>query len=126
MIIKKYLIIVLLLILLFCSCHTSIKPENRVLTIAKRSDEAVGAKNNRSSLKYYWKGKLYGDTNSFDARYSKQYDYFLIYIDKTNPYNWDSYGRGDNGYSDTSFIPDSIQQKLNIDSIDFSLLEQEH
>lgn len=114
------------LLLLFCNCRTEIKRENRVLTIAKRSDKPTATKNNRSNMKYYWKGKLYGDTNSFNTLYSKQYDYFLIYLDSTNPHNWISLDKEDYGYSDTSFIPDSLRQMVYIDSTDFRLLEQEH
>lgn len=107
-------------------CVNSINPKNKILILAKRSDAAVAARNNRSSMKYYWEGKLLRDTNPFDARYSRKYDYFLIYIDKTNPKKWMSYSREDYGYSDTSYIPDSIRQQIYFDNADFNLLEQEH
>lgn len=125
MVIKRILIMAFSSLLL-CSCRHKIKLENRVLTMAKRDDKPTGAKNNLSSMGYYWKGKYYGDTNSFNALYSKQYDYFLIYVDKTNPDNWTSYSQEDYGYSDPSFIPDSLRKKLNIDNSDFKLLEQEY
>ena len=107
-------------------CHTPITPENKILILARRSDAPVGSRNNRSSMEYYWKKKLYKDTNSFDGRYSTQFNYFLIYIDKTNPSNWESYTKEDYGYSDTSNIVDSIRRKVYIDNADFSLLEQVH
>ena len=112
--------------ILFISCKEKIKSVNKILTIAKRSDESVASRNNRSKFKYYWKGKLYQDTYSFDARYSEQYDFFLIYIDKTNPDGWESFSREDHGYSDTSFIPDSLRHKLYFDIADFILLEKIH
>ena len=77
-------------------------------------------------MKYYWKGKLYRDTNSFDARYSKRLNYFLIFIDKNEPKNWESYSQEDYGYSDTTNIADTLRQKILIDKVDFVLLEQEN
>lgn len=107
-------------------CGYKIKLENKVLIIARRSDEPVASKSSRGSFKYYWNKKLYKDSNPFDALYSKQYDYFLIFIDRTDPYAWLSYNKEDYGYADTTLIPDSLRQNLFIDSSDFSLLEKEH
>jgi len=106
------------------SCY-KIKEENKVLIIARRSDEPVGARNGENKIKYYWKRKLYRATKSFDARYSNQYDYFLIFVDKTDPYHWETFRNWRNGFSDTAYIPDSLRHEIFIDSIDFSLLEQE-
>lgn len=123
---KNILVSALTIGLLLYSCGSKIDVENKVLILAKRSDEPVAARNSMHKLKYYWNRKLFKDTNPFNALHSKQYDYFLIYIDTTNPQNWQSYSREDFGYKDTSLIPDTLRQKIYIDSIDFKMLEQEH
>lgn len=116
--------IIFTLILMVMSCD-DIKKENEVLIIARRSDEPVFSKNGDNTIKYYWKRKLFRATKPFDARYSNQYDYFLIYIDRTNPLKWQTFKNWQNGFSDTMYIPDSLRKKIFIDTIDFGLLEQE-
>ena len=125
--VQKHIILFTLLALIANSCVTKIDPENKVLIIAKRSDKPLASKNGASVFKYYWQNHIYHDLKSFNALNSKQYDYFLLYIDKADPEKWVSFSRGkDYGYSDTIFIPDTLRLKIHIDSADFKLLEQEH
>lgn len=86
MIILLRKISILLSVILF-SCDNIIPPEKKVLTVAKLSGKPTFGKNGLKSYVYYFKGKEYFGTASFDAREFNYGDMFLIYIDNTNPHN---------------------------------------
>ena len=120
----KMAMVIVYSLLLLNGCERKIKPENQVLILAKRTSFYAG--NGLNSTSYFWNGKRYNGFHRFDGRYSKDYDYFLIYIDIKNPTIWLPYSCENFGYSDTSFIADTLRRKLYIDNIDFILLEREH
>jgi hypothetical protein len=73
--------------LFLISCKEKIKPVNKIYTVAKITKGQVFTKGGRKEYAYFYKGKLFLDVSSFDARYFTYGDMFLIYIDKTKPEN---------------------------------------
>ena len=67
------------------ACTSPIEPKNKICTVAKITTGKVFSKGGRKNYAYFYQGKLYLHSASFDAKYFTYGDMFLIYIDKTNP-----------------------------------------
>jgi hypothetical protein len=120
----SWIAILLFCIMCFVDCREKIKLENKVGIMAKILRPSI-AKNGAKTFAYFYKGKKYLDSFTFDARYFSYGDKFLIFIDKSNPELWNM----PRPINERHSLKDSLKflqegpMKFYVDSIDLSRLD---
>jgi len=116
-------LLLLSLLVLYVSCGKPISKEDKIITVAKISTLPVFSKNGAKKVTWFYLGKQYFDTRSFDARRFTYGDKFLLYIDKNNP-NHNEYLRPLVKFDNFTSLPKNLEYPFKLEEPDLMQLDR--